>query len=284
MKTKIHQIFYHESQKDSLDPAFIPYNNEGRNYPYNFEYAVFFDLYKNVDWNETDLLGTVSWKFHQKTGLSGQQVLEHIKANPGYDVYFVNPFPELCIYRSVWDHGEEFHPRLKVITRQLFEACGYDTSLLEQETPPNLTAYCNYWVGNRTFWDEYITYLKPIWERAHMDNGALGLELRKIADPFIKAPYMPFVFERLFSTFLSQKRAHLKSSPLSINSDKLKKNPYLSLIHRKIVKISNLESRSSISLSDKLAVCSMSKLRKLRHYQAPLLLKKIKYVLHGNAE
>lgn len=273
MKTKIHQIFYRESQKDFLDPAFLPYNNEGKSYPYNFEYAVFFDLYKKTDWSHTDLLGTVSWKFQQKTGLTGQVFLDNINANPGYDVYFVNPFPELCIYRSVWDHGEEFHPRLKEITGKLFQACGYDTRLLEHETPPNLTAYCNYWVGSKNFWDEYIAFLTPIWEYAHQGNEPLSLELRKMADPFIKAPYLPFLFERLFSTFLTKKRFKTRALPAALS--KISENPYLSPISSQVLRVSQLDNHNLVSWPDKVAIEAFSLVRKWRHYHLPLAIKRL---------
>lgn len=272
MNIQIYQIFYKEFQKDFLDSSFNPYSNEGKTYPFNFEYAVFFDLYQKTKWAPSDLLGTVSWKFHQKTGLAGTEFLTHINQNPGMDVYFVNPFPELCIYNSVWEHGDEFHKNLKMISKKLLRECGYDDSIIDLETPPRLTAYCNYWVANKVFWDEYIKFLEPFWSYVTNHETAMTSMLNDSADPFIKAPYLPFIFERLFSTFLTIN--NFKTSSLHINRSKLLENPYLRPIEKKIQNISQLDSHSQISLLDQIVVWSLTKARKLRHYSLPLLVRK----------
>jgi hypothetical protein len=274
MNTNIYQIFYHDSQLKELDPAFVPYNNKGRAYPSNFEYAVFFDLYKNVDWETTSFLGSVSWKFYQKTGLSGEILLSHISKNPNMDVYFVNPFPELCIYRSVWDQGNEFHPNLIKITSALLKECGYSDEVLYKETPPNLTAYCNYWVANKKFWDAYINFITPFWDYILKNNNALTKNLMETADPFIKAPYLPFVFERLFSTFLMENNFKVHSVPVS--QSKMTENPYLSPILKRIIRVSHLESHSLVSWPDRVAIGFFSLARKLRHYHLPLIAKKLR--------
>lgn len=277
MDTKIYQIFYRENQKDSLDPAFIPHNNKGQEYPFNFEYAVFFDLYKNVNWASTNLLGTVSWKFHQKTGLNGNAISNHITKNPGMDVYFINPFPELCIYQSVWRHGDEFHPNLIKLTTTLLKECGYTEDILARETPPNLTAYCNYWIANKTFWDAYIDFLTPLWNYILQNDNSITKSIQQSADPFIKAPYLPFIFERLFSTFLSINKFKVSSIP--IDSGKLQDNPYLSPISGKILKVSELDCHHKLLFFDKFAITLLAKIRKLRHYYAPLIVRKIKKLI-----
>lgn len=256
----IYQIYYKENQKDQLDPGFVPYDNTGKLYPYNYEYAVFFDIYKKTTWSEIDLLGTVSWKFKHKTGLSATEFTEHILNNPGHDVYFVNPFPFLCIYKSVWEQGEKYHPGLTGITSDLLKAVGYSDEILYKETPPNLTAYCNYWVANKKFWDAYILYLTPIWNYIIDYDNSLTAILKKNADPDINAPYLPFIFERLFSSFVATNNWSVSS--MVISEEKLKESRYLRPIYKNVLRVSAQQSYQNIKVLDKAAIKTMSFLRK----------------------
>jgi hypothetical protein len=259
MKTLIYQIYYSENQKPQLDPSFIPYDNSGKSYPFNYEYAVFFDLFKKVNWDEASLLGTVSWKFKQKTGLLGSEFTEHIRKNPNYDVYFVNPFPFLCHYKSVWEQGQNHHPNLIKIAENLLAAVGYDLNILKNETPPSLTAFCNYWVGNKKFWDAYVAYLTPIWDYVLSHDNEITKSLGKNADLTINAPYLPFIFERLFSTFLASGSWRVSSLPIS--EKKLKESFYLRPIAQQILNLSHAKTHEEVQWADLVALKTMSWMR-----------------------
>jgi len=269
MRIDIYQIYYKQEQRRHLDSSFIPFNNEGMNYPENFEYAVFFKVFEATNWLKTDLLGTVSWKFKSKTSRDAKDFYQFIEDNPGYDVYFINPFPELSIYRNVWEQGELFHSNMTEIVSRLLKECGYPKEILEIETPPNLTAYCNYWVANKRFWDEYVEFIRPIWNRILTDR-----EVQASADPNINAPYTPFIFERLFSTFLALKTFKVASMPIPQHHRKAYLHiPYLWVA---INRIASHNSHFEISFIDKAFVRLFLGLSILAKYRFPLLLKKLK--------
>lgn len=211
---QIFQIFYHEDQRVFLDDAFSPLDNSNKMYPYNYEYAVFFDLYKKTQWTKNSYLGALSWKFKQKTGLDGKTLLSMINENPGKDVYFVNPFPDQIIYENCWAQGEVFHQGITQLTQKLLEQVGYDPNILKLATAPRHLAYCNYWIANQAFWDSYMQFLMPIWNFVLSSDKAIASEMSKEADPIIKAPYLPFIFERLFSTYLTISSHTTLSLPL----------------------------------------------------------------------
>lgn len=154
--------------------------------------------------------GIVSPKFGEKTKLTGRRFLNFIRENPGYDVYFVNPFPCNAYYAfNVWDHGEICHPGLMSITAELFERAeiGWDIHAQGRNAHDTLL-YCNYWVGNAGFWERYIdlvlklvAVIKTLPERSR----ARLYEL----DPRypVPTPLLPFIFERLFSTLLLMDRS-----------------------------------------------------------------------------
>lgn len=274
MNNQIFQIYYLPDQLKYLEKSFTPYDNAGKVYPFNFEYAVFFDVYSKADWSSSEYLGAVSWKFKAKTGMTGEHLTDFIKENPGYDVYFVNPFPELSIYRSVWEHGDEFHPNLTEITSKLLKRCGYSDSILMTETPPNKTAYCNYWVGNKKFWDEYIKFLEPLWTYISENDDDLTQSLGKLADPLIQAPYAPFIFERLFSTFISNRE--FKTISIPTHNERRSNYRVVKKIWRMVDKVTTFESNRKIPLRYKLVIKAFIKLTNLKFYYLPVLKKRLK--------
>lgn len=268
MKIDIYQIYYKHEQLKHLDFPFIPFNNEGMKYPENFEYAVFFKVYEKTNWHETDLLGTVSWKFKSKTSKTAADFYKFIQENPGYDVYFVNPFPELSLYENVWKQGDYYHKNLTSITSRLLKQCGYSEQFLKIETPPNLTAYCNYWVANKEFWDQYMEFIRPLWISIANDK-----EVELSADPNIKAPYAPFIFERLFSTFLATKKFNVASMPIAQNHRKA--YLHIPFLWKAIARIASSTSHSQVSIIDQVLVWAFIKVSALLNYQFPLKLKQV---------
>lgn len=273
MKIKIHQIFYADSQINHLDSSFIPYDNRGKTFPYNYEYAVLFDIFSKTNWQDTDLLGTTSWRFFEKTKVVGKTFVDYINSNPGYDVYIVNPFPEMSIYHSVWKQGEAFHPNLLSITSSLFKQCNYSADLLSNETPPNLTSYCNYWVANKAFWDAYIEFLTPLWsyiKKLDFDQNEI---LKRQGDQVTGSPYLPFIFERLFSTFLTT--SNFKTLQLPMPQDLSDKPLILKPLYKKIREINQLRCQADISNVDRMLIHAFHRTKKAYRFNLPAKIKKI---------
>ena len=203
---KIWQIFYRPDQFSTLDPAFEPYEWLCNPHPEYTETLHLVNLYESGRYKECDYVGFVSNKFGLKTGLAGERFIQFIRDNPGHDVYFVNPFPELgYFWLNVWTQGEFRHPGLTALTQKLFETT--HTKVQVEALGRNnheILLYSNYWVGNAKFWDAFMGFVIPIFR--WIDQEATPHEKRPY---FKKAPYadagfsmFSFIFERLFSTFL----------------------------------------------------------------------------------
>ena len=204
MAAQIFQIFYHPSQFDSLDPNFIPYDNTANPRPEWCEYYIFRKEFFKGTCAE-NITGFLSWKFHDKTGVSGTQCLDWIKKKPGHDVYFINPYAQFLrrkSYKSVWHHGEQCHPGLTPIAQDLMNRAGYDIDLAALIMDQSQTAFCNYWVGTPAFWKRYIDFCEPIYQLIEDDlSQGKNQKLWQPADPS-GCCYIPYIFERLFSTLL----------------------------------------------------------------------------------
>ena len=199
------QNFYAPGQEKKLDPAFVPHDGT-RNARTDYrEVALFVRMYHAGQHRAADYTGIVSPKFGEKTRISGADFLRFVERNPGYDVYFINPYPINAYYSfNVWEHGEICHAGLIAVAQDLFDRAGIQCDLATLGRNSHATLlYCNYWLGNERFWDRFIDLnlrllraAESLPPRARERLFALDPEY---PDP---VPILPFVFERVFSTLL----------------------------------------------------------------------------------
>jgi len=202
----VYQIQYSDDVVGAFDPAFIKYDCRADPEPEKRETAHMLRFYDEGAWvrHGAEHFGLVSPKFADKVRLGGTDVIDWMEANPGYDVYIINPYPQLSYWHyNVWTQGELLHPGVCALADALFAAAGHS---IRVETLPRNTAasllYSNYWVGNEAFWRVYMAFVRSIAAAAD-DLGADDRE--KLFGPAphnAPATYFAFVFERLFSTFL----------------------------------------------------------------------------------
>jgi hypothetical protein len=206
MRINIYQNYHAPELKKYLDPAFIPNDNTSNENPEFREYWLFLRMYERGKHKEADYTGLLSWKFNEKTSIKGTKFIEFIENNPGYDVYFINPLPFLInayAFQNVWHQGDFYHPGLLDFMQRVMNKLNYGIDLKSMRNDESTTLFCNYWVGNVRFWDGYIQFTKPIYDylMANMDVEEKNF-VSRIADRIIGISYVPFVFERLFSSLL----------------------------------------------------------------------------------
>ena len=78
---KVFQIYFKPELKVHCDPAFTPLDNTSNPRPELREWDVWDREYANIVKQDLDYWGFVSWKFKEKTGLTGRQVFDFINAN-----------------------------------------------------------------------------------------------------------------------------------------------------------------------------------------------------------
>lgn len=202
-KLIIHQIYYAPTQIEYLSPAFTPLLNEANDEYY--EFGVFKRSFESGLMSQSDATGFVSWKFETKTYLEPIDLIDLVQNHPGYDTWFINPFPELeKLYRNVWVQGIAMHPGLKDLCRSLFQYVGYKVDPMEMTQPPGTMAYCNYFVGTKAFWQEYMNFCLPIFELLQNPASPFYNHSRESAQYHGGAPLIPFITERLYSTLLAK--------------------------------------------------------------------------------
>jgi hypothetical protein len=201
----IFQNFYEDGQDLQVDPAFVPHDGRGNANTHYREVGLFMRLYHSGLYRSGRYTGILSPKFSSKTGMKGIDFVNFIDKNPGYDVYFINPYPGNAYYSfNVWEHGEICHEGLMVVAQYLFDRAHIDIDLfsLPRNTHSSLL-YCNYWVGNEKFWHSFmelnVKLIDAIDRLSGPERGRLFALDPDYPDP---VPLLPFIFERLFSTLM----------------------------------------------------------------------------------
>ena len=205
MAVRIHQIYFDDAQRAALEPAFIPYDNRANPRPEWREYHVFRTEWLAGRCGVGDVTGYLSWKFGAKTGLAGRAFVEFIERNPGHDLYFVHPHRvEPRPFAGIWQQAEVHHPGITGLAQRILDAVGITVDLATLEQPREQILFCNYWAGTRRFWDAYMAFCEPVYRQIMegLDPADRALIWSR-ADREIDAPYVPFIMERLVSTFLA---------------------------------------------------------------------------------
>lgn len=224
MGISVYQIQYDDVVIGEFDTAFIKYDCRKNPEPDKRETAHMVRFYEDKAWQARgdEYFGLVSPKFSNKTKICGRDFINWIDANTGYDVYFINPFPQLSYWNfNVWTQGEFWHPGLVKLTNALFTAANFGFKV--EELPRNSASsllYSNYWVGNERFWRLYMTFMQKVLLAVENLCENDKLELFKLAPHYAPATYFPFIFERLFSTFLLLKN-DIRSLPYAYSNEEI---------------------------------------------------------------
>jgi hypothetical protein len=205
-KYGMYEPLYLPGQQLSSD-AFLPLEIRDNRAAAWREFRMLVDLYRGGAYLKHAATGLFSPKFTLKSRITAEQFTDFVDAQPGCDVWFINPFPQLAYWSlNAWMQGEHAHLGLRQAAQSLLDAAGIGWQLNDVPRQGNGTlSYCNFWVGSPSFWEAYVGgILVPIAD--FLENNPNHAVARAVmldtthTDP---APFLPFIVERLFSTYLS---------------------------------------------------------------------------------
>jgi hypothetical protein len=205
--TKIFQIYFKSELEQHCDPLFTPLDNTTNPRPELREWDVWDRFHEQRLEENLDLWGYVSWKFREKTNLSGQQVLDHIAKNPDYEVYLFNPcIVNEALFANSWEQGDLHHPDISGIGNKFFAKLGYETIDVKSMMLDNKrTVFANYVIGNRRFWEKFMIFSRSLFTEADKDpkfkEEVFGAGRSNYAHDH-SLPNFTFLIERLIPTFL----------------------------------------------------------------------------------
>jgi hypothetical protein len=208
---KIFQIYFKPELIAHCDPHFVPLDNTANPRPDLREWDVWNREHEARMASDLDYWGYVSWKFKEKTNLTGEEVISFILSNPGQDAYLLNPciINEACFANS-WEQGDIHHPNISDIGNSFFKKVGYgDIDVKSILLDRNATVFANYIVGSRKFWTKFMEFSRKLFTEAEKDlefkHQVFGEGLSNYAHDK-SLPNFTFLIERLIPTFLELER------------------------------------------------------------------------------
>lgn len=163
MHIKIYQSYFLQQQLENLDPAFVPYDNTSNEQPQLREYPLMRKIYDNEPSSVDHYWGLMSWKFAEKTNVTGQQFIEWMTQNAGYDMYFIHPLVALeniGRHRNPFIEAEQNNPGItEFIDAVMCDILNIKSHPIKTISyHPRHFSFCSFYVGNCKFWDEWISF------------------------------------------------------------------------------------------------------------------------------
>ena len=232
---RLFQIYYEPWQRELLDPNFTALDNSKSDSEL-LEFAVFEKLANSEYVKGAQLWGALSWRFAEKTGMSGADWVKTIQANPGCDVYYCDPFPHNeSLFHNLWMQGDTTHPQFMALCQAVFQVAGLPVEELTNIYPSTQFSAANYFVGSPKFWAAYLPWVTGILSAA---NKKLPPQVRDLLhskqaderDLHNGATYVPFIVERLFPVFLKTAGKNLKPFKIALPERERELNVHLKLL------------------------------------------------------
>lgn len=203
---KIFQIYFKPELREHCDPMFTPLDNTSNPRPELREWDVWDREHEKRLSEDLDHWGYVSWKFKEKSNLSGQQVMSHIVSNPGHDVYLFNPcILNEAVFVNGWEQGDIHHPGISDIGNMFYAKLGQDVDVKSIMLDRSRTVFANYVVGNKKFWTEFMAFSRQLFTEADADPEFKRLVFGEGLSNYAHDKSLPnftFLIERLIPTFL----------------------------------------------------------------------------------
>jgi hypothetical protein len=212
-KTKLFKISYKPEHFSNLEQGFDTWDNTANEHPQLCEFPIFNKAYQSLVDTDIDYWGLLSPKFFKKTNVSPEHFLTWIKnQNGNANVYFINPVPIVeSLFSSTIQHGDNCHPgMMSLLQRNLVGLL--PSSLDNMFMDCNTFALCNYFVGDKIFWQKYLEFVNAFLFSVNFNTADKELLYGKSANygPNKSLPYYTFVVERLFSIFLNLYKNEIK--------------------------------------------------------------------------
>lgn len=239
MTTTIYQILYDDSQRQHLSTDTRWYDNSNATDHPCLENHVIADLIRSGAHLQSDYFGVLSWAFERKRAVRIDKLLPMVDGS--FDVY---AFDKMHTHPNLWRKAETWHKGIVEAAREVFESLYFGKSIrliggkhqmecawfnswdesipkmFDQIQTPNI--YSNAFITRPHIYERYVNnWLIPFMEtlvfiqqakqpcigytKIKAKQGVTAEHLQRVTG----YPYytlMPFICERLFSTYLAFNR------------------------------------------------------------------------------
>ena len=218
----VHQIYYDESSRRTLDPGFIPLDNTSNERPDWFEFWVIRRFLTDTPLREDAWYGFLSPKFHAKTGLDSNQVFDFLQRfSAQADVaLFSYAWDQIAYFLNPFEQGEFWHPGLLDLSQRYFSTIGIDLDLKNLVTHSLTTVFSNFIVAKAEFWRRWLGIANALFELVERGDCGLSAEIGSPTSYVSnRSPFSmkTFIQERFASVLLIQGTFRVVALDLSYN-------------------------------------------------------------------
>jgi len=202
---KLYQSYNQENHLQWISNKVTPFDYTSIN---GCEYDIF-KVLRNQNQHEKLHWGLFSWKFSLKAQIPIDDFINfaNIEIKSGADCVFINPMiGNESIFATPWEQGYLCgHTGIE----QIYKLLEINKIISHSEISlKNTFAFCNYFVANNTFWDNYFEFVDSaldfIAKSAENDPSLFSIYYGSANYAKNNALTMrPFIIERLFTSFIS---------------------------------------------------------------------------------
>jgi hypothetical protein len=217
-RTFVHQIFYDERSRSSLDPGFAPLDNSSNARPDWYEFWPIRNYLKGNALEPDAWYGFLSPRFGDKTGWGADTVMQALHG-PGVncDVALFSPaWDQLAYFRNPFEQGEAWHPGLLQLSQAFFDSIGITVDLGNLVTYSKTSVFSNYVIAKPVFWNAWLRIADRFFDfvEANAESGVNRTTCYGLA--WNQAPIKTFIQERIATIVLSHGRFKVLSPDQSL--------------------------------------------------------------------
>jgi hypothetical protein len=181
------------------------------------------ELQKSMLW------GLLTPDFTKRTGLTGQDLLSVVHANPGYDLYYASAHPELeALYHNPWRSPEITHPEFVALSRRFLKAAGLSDVPVDSISNSSLFATGHLMVATPAFWESYVGFVETVFIQVqkNLKTADKNKLFNETAIPGRMA-YLALIIARLLSVFLMLKNSNIRAFKIPLPAQEKTMNTHL---------------------------------------------------------
>jgi hypothetical protein len=179
IRSALHQIYYSEDTRATLDPGFIPLDNLANERPDWREYWPIRRELLAGGLDDNTLYGFFSPKFREKTGMSAADCLAFLDTVPSdTDVVLFPPFFDqgACywnVFEQAISHHRGFYPTFKAATALVAPGVAIETLVTDSRN----TVFSNFFAARPRFWRIWLGMNEILFAAAESGADELGTGL-----------------------------------------------------------------------------------------------------------
>jgi hypothetical protein len=217
-KIFLHQIFYDERSRASLDPAFTPLDNSSNVRPDWYEFLPIRNYLKSSVLQHDAWYGFLSPRFVSKTGFQASTVFQALQG-AGADcevALFSSGWDQLSYFLNPFEQGEVWHPGLLQLSQTFFDSIGMRLDLRSLVTYSKTSVFSNYVIAKPVFWNAWLRLADPFFDFVESCAAPGANRTTSYGLAWNQTPMKTFIQERFAAVVLSQGRFRVLSPDQSL--------------------------------------------------------------------